>query len=636
MKFLELHNISKNYAGQQVLKSVNFAINGNERYGLIGPNGSGKTTILRIITRAEDPDGGNLITAAETRMALVPQTPLFSPELSVLNVMMEKLHPYETALREAEAALSETTETVEPEEALLNRRLTEYARAREQFEAMDGDNASARAHELLYQAGLDDRLDVPAGNLSGGEQSILSLISQLMTVPNLLILDEPGNHLDYRALAWLEEFIRSFRGSVLMVSHNRYLLDRCAGNILELRDGEIFQYRGNYSSYRIQRLRKAAADEAAARADAKKVQQITEMVQRFAQIAASRPDPSWGKRLRAARSRLKQEQSRARTSEPMNSRKIHVQFASGEDKGDAAIRIVDYSRSFPGTKLFNRVNLEIPRGSRVALVGENGSGKTTLLNDLIEYGHWDHPHLRMVNSLKPGYVMQEPRFHSGTRTLGDEVQSWGAVSKNQAVNLILPMGFSFSDFDKELVSLSGGEKNRLQIARIMYQKPDIIIMDEPTNHLDIPAREALEDALSDFRGTLLVVSHDRYFLDKLVQGIGEISEEGITLFEGSFSEYFHHRGNIRFSSAGKLKRRHGERNSATNSQAPDAPDQSGSPLAMQLETRLEEEEARKGGIERLMEEALLRGDHARARSLGGKLEKLEKRIQQMYEEYLAL
>ncbi|AHC16428.1 ABC-F family ATP-binding cassette domain-containing protein [Salinispira pacifica] len=636
MKFLELHNISKNYAGGQVLKSVSFAINGNERYGLIGPNGSGKTTILRIITGMEYADDGVLSVADQTRMAVVPQTPVFDPALSVLQVMMAKLHPYETALRNAEDALSEHSES--PDEGLLNRRLAEYARARESFESVDGDNAPARALELLSQADLADRADIPAGKLSGGEQSILSLISQLMTVPNLLILDEPGNHLDYRALAWLEEFIRSFRGGVLMVSHNRYLLDRCAGTILELRNGEVKQFRGNYSAYRIQRLRKAASDEAAAQADAKKVQQITEMVERFARIAASRPDPSWGKRLRAAKSRLKQEQSRARTSESLASREISMQFASGEEKGDAAIRIVDYSRAFPSVQLFNRVNLEIPRGSRIALIGENGSGKTTLLNDLVEFGHWDHPHLRMVNSLKPGYVMQEPRFSSGARTLGDEVQSWGAVSKNQAVNLILPMGFSFSDFEKNLSSLSGGEKNRLQIARIMYEKPDIIIMDEPTNHLDIPAREALEDALSDFRGTLLVVSHDRYFLDKLVYGIAEISSGGIELFEGSFTEYFHHRGNThggngRFKSSGNLKQRHRERNgSASDKVSDDRNTREG----LRLEMRLEEEETRKKGIERLMEQALERGDHSRARSLGEKLEKVEKQINQLYEKYVSL
>jgi ATP-binding cassette subfamily F protein 3 len=618
MKLLRCEQISKSYGGGPILNRVSFDIMEGRRYGLIGANGSGKTTLLSILIGEADADGGSVHRESAVRIGYVPQFPRFEVDQSVRSNLLAILGPLESRLREAEAALAGD----DPEN--LERNLSRYQSARDAWDEAGGDELSGRIDRLLYQAGMADRDETPVGKLSGGEQNILGLLRAMIGNPDILILDEPGNHLDYRGLAWLEAFLRDFSGAVLVVSHNRYLLDRVATDILELRDASLREYRGNYSDYRLARLRDAAAQQAAYAANQKTIARIEEMVKRFAVIAASRPDPAWGKRLRAARSRLAQEHDRAVARPERQAAAINPDFADGATKGDAALRISSFDLKRGEKILLESADLEISRGMRVGLVGPNGCGKTSLLEELALHGSWDHPRLQIVDSLKVGYIRQHPQFPPEAGTLEDLVRSWGPLSRDQAFALLKPMNFDYGEMNKAPGSLSGGEMNRVQIARMMYEKPDLLIMDEPTNHLDIPSREALESALEDFVGTLLVVSHDRYFLDRVADHIAEIDQRRINLFPGSFSEYFHHRGaGLHPASSGKIGRRGKE--IRTGSAAKPRPDE-----LQKLEQRIEAAEADLAKREAQISEALERGDHQRGRQLSARLAGEKKILDQLY------
>jgi ATP-binding cassette subfamily F protein 3 len=627
MKLLRCESISKTYADSPIIEGVSFDILDGRRYGLIGANGSGKTTLLSIIIGDLDADVGRIIADPSVRIGFVPQFPRFDPEYPVFRVLAESIAPLERELRSAEAALSETGE----DGIGMERALARYQAARDSWDAAGGDELGERIDRLLEQAGLADRRDTLAGKLSSGEQNILALLKALLDRPNLLILDEPGNHLDYLGLAWLEAFLKDFRGAVLVVSHNRYLLDRVATDILQLESGTVTRYAGNYSDYRLARLKEASARQAAYAANQRTIRRIEEMVARFAVIAASRPDPAWGKRLRAARSRLAQEQDRAVERPELAGPAIRPEFGDGKTKGDAALRIREHSMSRGGNLLLDSASLEVGRGMRVGLVGPNGCGKTSLLEELVEQASWDHPTLGIVESLNVGYVRQSPSFSGDHASLEDYVRSWGALSREQAYALLRPMNFRFGDMAKDPSALSGGEINRVQIARMMYEKPDILILDEPTNHLDIPSREALEEALEDFNGTLLAVSHDRYFLDRVIDHVAEIAGGKITMYPGSFSEYFHHRGGLGRSS-GKVSRRGREQGRvAAGGKVPRAGGASAADReASVLEDRIADTESGMEKLEADVEAALARGDHKAARLLSGRLDKEKKLLDDLY------
>ena len=627
MKAISFQHVTKEYAHQLVLNECSFDIFEKRKYGLIGVNGSGKTTILRIIMGSEQADSGTVIRNSSLKIGYVSQMRGFAPEDSVMAALLAPVRLLENKLREWEEKLATA------DQASLDRILHQYQTDRDAFEEAGGDDAPTRVLKLLDQMGLENRQNSPVSELSGGELSILALLQVLLTQPNLLILDEPGNHLDYHGLARLEQFLSNVRTTVLIVSHNRYLLDRICTDIISLHDSKTSTFHGNYSAYKVQTLEKASAEAAAYNASQKKIAQITEMVQRMAIIAAAIPDPSWGRRLRAARSRLHQEQDRAGDKPNIHNKKIRPAFTTSQLRGDAAIIITNYSRSFANLQLYDKANLEIPRGSRFALLGANGTGKTTLIKDLVTHGSWDHPHLRIVDSLRVGHLQQTSQDMVSSNTLMDEVRSWGPISRDQALSLLLPLNFTFADMEKTCGKLSGGEINRLQIAKLMYQKPDILILDEPTNHLDIQSREALEDALEDYGGTLLVISHDRYFLERIVNNVAEIDNKKITVFPTGFSEYYHNRwGGRTFHN--KSDKNASRKKNASRAQPPQTPQQ-GQSLAM-LEARIDEAEREKTKIENDLGAALTRMDHRTAKARSAKLKKHAKLLEHLYARWESL
>jgi ATP-binding cassette, subfamily F, member 3 len=546
MPLIELMNVEKDWGEEALFSRLNLKIEEGDKLGLIGQNGSGKTSLIRIIAGLDEDYRGRIIKRSSLTIALVPQR--YEPPVGprCVDLLLEAAVACKKQMAELEQDLAHAVGDRAAAEALGS-----YGELGARYEALGGEGAEERARRLLARSGLGAVADSPAAALSGGEKNVLALARALALAPDLILLDEPGNHLDFAGLAWLEEFIAGERRAILMVSHNRALLDRTVDRILELDSGRATEYAGGYSAYRLEKLSRAAGQGKEWQADRKKIDRLEALVKRFAEIAASRPDPAWGKRLRARRSQLAREKELAAERPSGDSKRMSVAFAAAGTKADYALIVRGYRKSYGDRALFEDAGFDLLAGEKAALVGPNGSGKTSFVRDLVARGHappesrWDMGEpIRVGPSMRIGYCAQEQELFSAGRTVGEEFAALGAKA-DEAFRLLRLYLFDRSILDADVALLSGGERNRLQIARAVFLGANFLVLDEPTNHLDIESREALEEGLGDFGGSVLVVSHDRWFLEKVVDRIILVEERRFVPYEGSFAEYWRDLGSSR-------------------------------------------------------------------------------------------
>lgn len=520
-------------AGTAVLSGACFAVPAGAKIGLVGPNGGGKTTLCRLITGEISPDAGTISIQRGLKIGWVPQHLKSEPETTVIQYLMPEILAKRQELENLEKAMGLAGQDAET----LERILVKYGNLREEYDEMQGDLAEVKAERILMEIGLEIDLYAKVMQLSGGERNSLALTLALMGEPDVLLLDEPGNHLDFTGIERLENVIRNFRGTVLLVSHNRTLLDRCVDRIWQLDRGQVLEFSGNYTDYKMTLLQNSAAQLAQYSVQQAKLRRLEALVQRFEQIARATGDPAWGKRLQARRTQLEKNREQSIDAPDIGGRPIEVQISSRKSQADIAIDIRNYSKSYDGIPVLDILSFRIQAGERVGLFGPNGCGKTSLIRDLVTEGHWDNPLMRIGPSFKLGYVSQHREQFSTHESLIDTLRTASGSGEKEVSSMLSRLQFSRSDFETRVSELSGGEYNRLQLAVLLLQGANLLVLDEPTNHMDIPSREIIEDALAESEITLLVVSHDRYLLDAVVDRLLVIENRQIIDFPGRFSEY---------------------------------------------------------------------------------------------------
>jgi len=625
-----VQNIEKSYAGQTVLDGVSFTVSTGERLGLIGPNGCGKTTLLDILLGREQADSGAAYVSSGVRVGYVPQYVEYDDETSVLGHLLKQYHVCAETLRLEEERLAASSE------ADRHRAMLAYQKAREDYERIDGDSLEHRAVAMLDALGLGSRSDERVGTLSGGEKNVLSLAQALLARPDFLILDEPANHLDYLGIAWLEDFLSRFKGAILIVSHNRYLLDRVVTGILAFESRRIRYYGGNYSDYQTTRLTELLAQQADYAANQKKLARLEALVNKFESLARAHPDPAWGKRLRARRHQLEREKAQAVEKPDPGPDSMKPDFTGRSTKANIALQLRGYSKAFGETALFENAEMDISCGERVALIGPNGCGKTTLLRDIVANGSWTNSKMRIGPSLTVGFCAQEQEVLTSRRSLFDEICATISLTNNEALSLLARFLFTGEDVKKKVEDLSGGERNRLQLAKLMILQPNFLILDEPTNHLDIMAREAVEEALGEYKGTLLVVSHDRYFLDKIATRVVEVVGRRLISYPGNFSDFWFKRQAALPRIVGRASQRAKVRSAEAAPPSQSAPRRKRTnPIVLaNLEKRIAECERQKSSLESRMTASFARRDIREGHAAAKELDKLKTELKELYEKWV--
>ncbi|MFZ3101008.1 MAG: ABC-F family ATP-binding cassette domain-containing protein [Desulfitobacteriaceae bacterium] len=521
MNVLACRDCGVDVSGEPLFQNVNFALEDREKVGLVGPNGAGKTTLLRACLGEIPLEAG---TVQLTRSyGYLPQTTNLEAAGTVQESMLAErsdLLALWGDIRRLEEKMSTQTEKL----------MEQYATLSERFEREGGYALEALIRKILAGLGLEKELKTLVSNLSGGQKTRLALSKLLLRSPALLILDEPTNHLDITAMEWLEGFLRDYVGTVLVVSHDRYFLDHTVGKILCLEKGRLKVYSGNFSEYELQR----ALEEKTLMREAEKLSQKVARLEEFVRRNKA------GVNSRQARGR--ETQLGKLTPLQVNKAEQNLKFTAhvGTRSGDRVLNIEDLKVSFGTRTLFHNVQINLLRGDRIAILGKNGIGKTSLLKAILERLPYEGT-IRLGANVKLSYYSQEHEDLNTSSTVIDEIRGVSDIKDHEIRSLLARYGFREEEVFKPVKVLSGGEKSRLALCKLFLTPSNLLLLDEPTNHLDTETREVLEDLLMEYKGTLLVVSHDRYFLDKVINKIGQLTASGLTLYEGDYTDYLEKR-----------------------------------------------------------------------------------------------
>lgn len=532
MPLLEIYDLSKHFGVLQVLDSVRFQIDPQAKVGLVGRNGAGKSTLLNIIEGREDFDGGRVTFQSGVRLGYLTQEPEFAPGRTIEDEMLavfEHLRVQGEQLNDLEAQMGRPEVTASPER--LDDLMARYSSLRERFERGGGYSYRARIRSVLTGLGLSSGFwSRPIDQLSGGEKTRTALARLLLTEPDLLLLDEPTNYLDVAAIEWLERFLHDYPGAVLLVSHDRYFLDRVVTSILELADRKITRYNGNYTAYCQQR---AAMLEAWERAYSLQQKEIARQEKMIREARATE------KAKKEADSRQKRLDHVERLDRPPGeTRTMKVQFGLATRSGRRVLDVEHLDKRFGERQLIHGATFSLEAGDHVALLGPNGAGKTTLLRMLLAQEPLDSGRIRWGHGVVTGFYAQEEPEVDLNGTPFEEIIGLRGMNNEQARTHLARFLFRGDDVFKHNEDLSGGEKRRLALAKLVLTQANFLVLDEPTNHLDLSSIEALEEALNDYDGTLLFVSHDRYFVNQVANRLLLFGSDGtISTFDGSYEQY---------------------------------------------------------------------------------------------------
>ncbi len=532
MILLALQGIQKSFGTNHVLRDVSFTLQNGERMGLVGVNGSGKSTLMKIIAGLESADEGTMNVQKGLRFGYLAQQGTVDENRTVLEELESVFDPVvsmEQRLRALEEEMAACAEDAER----LRRLGSEYDRLTRDFENANGYGWRSAVQGVLAGLGFSrEQQSQKASLLSGGERTRLCLGRLLLTEPDILLLDEPTNHLDLKAISWLEDYLQSYRGAVLVVSHDRYFMDHVCGRMGELLFGTVECYDGNYTAYMAQRAERFEIRIKAWQLQQKEIARQEAIIARYRMYNRE-------KSIRAAESREKRLEKLERLEKPTDEKTVHFHFDVRRRTGEDVLMVDELKKSYGQRTLFDHVKLHLRAGDRVALIGDNGVGKTTLLRCLVGEEKPDSGTIRYGAQVDVGYYDQhQARLHNEKTVLDEVWDDFRRLDQTEVRGALGQFLFSGDDVLMPVSTLSGGEKGRVALTKLMLHKDNVLLLDEPTNHLDMDSREVLEEALQSFPGTILAISHDRYFINRFAEKVMVLEEGGVLEYLGNYDDYW--------------------------------------------------------------------------------------------------
>ncbi|MBT9087291.1 ABC-F family ATP-binding cassette domain-containing protein [Lactobacillus delbrueckii subsp. bulgaricus] len=519
------HNLEQRFGAAPIFSKVNFSIENNARIGLVGPNGAGKTTLLKIMTGRQEASQGEFTVNKGIELGCIAQEHDFDEEKSIWEEMLTVFQPLidqGQQLEKLQYAIAD-----HPEDEDLLRRLDQ---AQYNFEQAGGYTYQAEIKSMLNGFNFPEATwDKQIANLSGGEKTRLSFVKLLLKKPPLLLLDEPTNYLDLDTLDWLEAFLKNYPGAILTVSHDQYFLDHLATQIFELQHGELTVFKGNYSQYLAQRELRDQQQEAAYEKQQEEIKREEEFIQKNIVRAST---------TKQAQSRRKALEKMELVDPPKHKSKVRIKFDSARPSGKEVLILKDLAVGYPDKTMLKDISFQINKGDRVAIIGQNGIGKSTLLKTVMKQLPVKAGSIKYGASLDIGYYDQELQGLDYSKTVIDTIWDRHKEMNEKDIRSILASFlFTAKDIDKQVSQLSGGQRARLTLTVLSMEHNNFLLMDEPTNHLDLDAKEVLEKALADYDGTLLFVSHDRYFINELANKIVVAKDGQAKIYEGNYTYY---------------------------------------------------------------------------------------------------
>jgi ATP-binding cassette subfamily F protein 3 len=533
---LNLDQASVSFAGRTIFDKLSWEVQLGQRVGLVGPNGAGKSTVLKLMADELTADSGNVYRRPGLLWGRLAQEPELSPGRTVLQeafTAIPELQQLEQQMERLETSMGRPEIYSDP--TALEKVMVDHEQLLGRHDELGGPGYQSHVKEILHSLGFtSDRWDMATDHLSGGQKKLVMLVKLMVRQPKLLLLDEPDNHLDLPGKRYLEKMISAYQGSIIIISHDRYLLDEVATHIAELENGRLNIYPGNYTAYANEREIRRLRQQQMYAAQRKEIARIEAAIKRFETWASQVVNE---RHIRQARSRRKMLDKMDKVEKVSEARRMSLDLA-GWRGSNKVIELADVVKRFDdGQAIFQGLNLTLWHGERVGLVGPNGAGKSYLFRRLIDRNAMDGGDIKIGPSSRIGYYAQEHETLEYAETLIDMIRQAAPLSREAAVAFLNRFLFTYQQMQGTIGELSGGERSRLQLARLVLTRPNLLLLDEPTNNLDIPSIEVLEETLDEFVGTVFVISHDRYFLDRVVDRVVELRDGRLTEYVGGYTDY---------------------------------------------------------------------------------------------------
>ena len=527
---LNVAHLNKAFGAKEIIKDASFLVNENEKVAVVGLNGAGKTTLLKILSGEDTADSGIVTISKDAKLGYLRQINNLDSELTIIEEMYTVIKPI-LDMEKKMLDLSEQMKSALEDE--LEKYYNEYNTLTHNYELLDGYQARSNVNGILKGLGFnEDEFNKPISKLSGGQKTRVFLGKLLLSKPDIILLDEPTNHLDLSSIEWLEGYLLSYKGAIVIVSHDRYFLDKIVGKVIDIENGNVSTYIGNYSKFSRKKELKREADLKAYLNQQDKIKHQEEVIEKLRSYNRE-------KSIKRAESREKLLDRIERVEKPVELKSdMGLRFEQTEESGMDVLKVEELSKSFGSKHLFSELNFELKRGEHVALMGDNGTGKTTILKIINGLLAPDTGDVVFGSRVQMAYYDQEHQVLNMQKTLFDEISdTFPTLSNTKIRNLLAAFLFMGDDVYKRIGDLSGGERGRVSLAKLMLSNANFLVLDEPTNHLDIMSKEILESAIRDFKGTVLYVSHDRYFINKTATRILDLRHSKLMNYIGNYDYY---------------------------------------------------------------------------------------------------